>query len=57
MLDGPTYFYRNSKNHYSDDTWLQKNVVMLLNYSLRITLSGVLKKNCFQNNGCSHYSI
>ena len=29
-LDGPTYFSKDSKNHYSDDTWLQKNVAMLL---------------------------
>ena len=29
-LDGPTYFSKDSKNHSSDDTWLQKNVAMLL---------------------------
>ena len=29
-LDGPIYFYKNSKNHFSDDTYLQKKVVMLL---------------------------
>ena len=29
-LDGPTYFSKDSKNHSSDDMWLQKNIVMLL---------------------------
>lgn len=28
-LDEPTYFYDDSKNHTSDDTWLRKHVVML----------------------------
>ena len=29
-LDGPTYFSNDSKNHPSDDMWLQKEVVMFL---------------------------
>ena len=30
-LNEPTYFSKNYKNHPSDDTLLQKNIVMILN--------------------------
>ena len=30
FLDEPTFFSKDSKNHSSDDTLLQKNVSMLL---------------------------
>ena len=29
-LDEPTYFSKDSKNHYSDDTLQHSNLVMLL---------------------------
>ena len=31
FLDGPTYFSKDSKNHPNDNTWLPKNIAMLLN--------------------------
>ena len=31
FLDGPTYFSMDSKNHSSDNTWLQKKYCILLN--------------------------